>query len=1303
MLVLRGTAALSQFRIDKLLASLKARCPRIESMTTAYQFFVDTTTTLSGFEQNVLESLLHHGAEAPKLAENASLVLVVPRPGTISPWSSKATDIAHSAGLSAVSRIERGIAYSIVTRDGQPLSAGEIGHVATLLHDRMTQAVFLRLEDVNQLFHKAKPGQVRTVDVLSAGRDALSKANSEFGLALAEDEIDYLVSAYRELGRNPTDVELMMFAQANSEHCRHKIFRADFVIDGETKPLSLFDMIRNTHRQSSEGVLSAYSDNAAVFEGSLGARYFPDPEDAVYRRHIEPVHVLFKVETHNHPTAISPHPGASTGSGGEIRDEGAVGRGSKPKAGLVGFCVSNLSIPGYERPWENTGIGKPERIVAPLEIMIDGPLGGAAFNNEFGRPNIAGFFRTYEQWVPGASGQEVRGYHKPIMLAGGVGNVRVEHVQKGKIPPGSKLIVLGGPAMLIGLGGGAASSMASGSSSADLDFASVQRDNPEMERRCQEVIDRCNALGDNSPILSIHDVGAGGLSNALPELVHDSHRGANFELRAIPNAEPGMAPMEIWCNEAQERYVLAIAAERIEQFSSIAERERCPFAIVGEATEKEHLRLTDTHFRNTPIDLPMNVLFGKAPKMTRVVTHVSIPPQDFDTTKIELNDAIDRVLRVPAVADKTFLITIGDRTVTGLIHRDQMVGPWQVPVADCAITLTDYDGYSGEVMAMGERPPIALLNPRASAKMAVGEAITNIAAAPVGRLSDIKLSANWMAAAGYPGEDAALYDAVHAVGIELCPALGICIPVGKDSMSMKTVWDNGKKSVIAPLSLIISAAARLSDVRGSFTPQLRTDQGETELWLVDLGRGQNRLGASSLLQAYGALGSTAPDVDEPKWLVSFFNGLQDLRRRGIILSYHDRSDGGLFATVCEMMFAGATGVTITLEPNVEDPMGPLFSEELGAVLQIRSTDVAELHQRFEVAGLPAECLRPIGQLRGDDDLVIERDGVELTRRSRSELRRLWSETSYAMQALRDEPRSAAEEYELAQSATDPGMVPKVTFDPEENVARPFLDSVVVHERPKMAILREQGVNGQIEMAAAFDRAGFESVDVHMSDLHLGRVTLDGFRGLVACGGFSYGDVLGAGQGWAKSILYQAVTREQLVKFFKRPETFALGVCNGCQMLAALKDLIPGATHFPNLLRNRCEQFEARYSLVEIVESKSVLLAGMAGSVLPIAVAHGEGRMQFDNPESMKTLAADGQIGMRFIDHAGTPTEHYPENPNGSPQGLTGICNADGRVTLMMPHPERVFRNVQLSYCPPDWTGEHSPWSRLFQNARRWVG
>jgi len=1303
MLVLRGSAALSQFRVEKLLRLVQTRCPRVTVISARYVHLVDVSAELTAEQLSVLDRLLDYGPVASGDIENVSFLLVVPRPGTISPWSSKATDIAHAAGLSAVVRIERGIAYDLQTTDSRPLSGGEIAQTAAAVHDRMTQAVFLRVDDAARLFVQAKPQPLRTVDILGVGRRALEKANSDLGLALAEDEIDYLDVSYRELGRSPTDIELMMFAQANSEHCRHKIFRADFTVDGERMPHSLFDMIRNTHRQSPAGILSAYQDNAAVFEGRIGARFFPDPLTGIYRRHIEPTHVLFKVETHNHPTAISPHPGASTGSGGEIRDEGAVGRGSKPKAGITGFIVSNLAIPGFERPWESNPIGKPDRIVSALEIMIDGPLGGAAFNNEFGRPNIGGFFRSYEQAVPGSNGVEIRGYHKPIMLAGGIGNIRPEHVLKSTIEPGTKIVVLGGPAMLIGLGGGAASSMAQGSSSADLDFASVQRDNPEMERRCQEVIDRCNALGNSSPILSIHDVGAGGLSNALPELVHDSHRGANFELRNIPNAEPGMSPLEIWCNEAQERYVLAIAAERFEEFRAIAERERCPFAVVGEATELEHLRLSDSQFKNLPIDMPLNVLFGKPPRMSRVAERRPSVGTVFDTNGIALEDAVSRVLSMPAVGDKTFLITIGDRTVTGLIHRDQMVGPWQVPVADCAITLADYDGYTGEVMAIGERPPIALLDPAASARMAVSEAITNIAAAPIAKLSEVRLSANWMAAAGHAGEDAALVDAVRAVGLELCPALGICIPVGKDSMSMKTVWDDGKKAVISPLSLIITAAAALSDVRASFTPQLRTDLGQTTLLLIDLGRGRNRLGASSLLQAYNQVGEQAPDLDDPKLLVSFFAGIQELRRHDLVLAYHDRSDGGLLACVCEMMFAGGTGATVRLEGTPAQMLAALFAEELGAVVQVRSTEVPRALAVLQAAGVQAESLSDIGELRSDDLLVVESNGQVVYQHSRCDLRRIWSETSMAMQSLRDEPRSAAEAYELDTNPDDRGMVPLLTYRPEENVARQFLEAVVVHERPRIAILREQGVNGQVEMAAAFDRAGFESVDVHMSDLHQGRVDLAGFRGLVACGGFSYGDVLGAGLGWAKSILYQSLTRERLEQFFKRPETFALGICNGCQMLAALKDLIVGAEAFPRLIRNRSEQFEARFSMVEVTESRSILLAGMQGSLLPIAVAHGEGRMQFDDPRAVETLRANGQLGVRFVDHAGRPTDHYPENPNGSAGGLTGLCSSDGRVTIMMPHPERVFRNVQLSYCPPEWTGEASPWLRLFQNARRWVG
>jgi phosphoribosylformylglycinamidine synthase len=1304
MLVLRGSAALSQFRIEKLLRTLQNRCPDIGSLRAQYVHLVHLSGALTEDEQQRLESLLDYDVRnAPTATSASKVLLVVPRPGTISPWSSKATDIARGVGLASVSRIERGIEYVIDGIEGRTVSDASLSTATALVHDRMTQAVFPRIDDAAQLFVQAAPRPLGVIDLRGKGRAALTEANLHLGLALAEDEIDYLEAAYRELGRNPSDVELMMFAQANSEHCRHKIFRAEFNVNGERMPHSLFDMIRNTHRESPEGVLSAYQDNAAVFEGRIGARFFPEPQSGIYNRHIEPVHVLLKVETHNHPTAISPHPGASTGSGGEIRDEGATGRGSKPKAGIVGFAVSNLRIPGHERPWESQPIGKPERIVSALDIMIDGPLGGAAFNNEFGRPAIAGYFRSLEIAVDTKNGQEVRGYHKPIMLAGGLGNVRPGHVLKGTIDAGTKLVVLGGPAMLIGLGGGAASSMNQGTSSADLDFASVQRDNPEMQRRCQEVIDRCNALGEESPILSIHDVGAGGLSNALPELVHDSHRGANFELRRIPNAEPGMSPMEIWCNEAQERYVLAVAAHRFDTFKAIAERERCPFAEVGEATQAEHLRLADAQFQNCPIDIPLNVIFGKPPRMTRNAERLARPVSEFDTASVELADAITRVLRMPSVADKTFLITIGDRTVTGLIHRDQMVGPWQVPVADCGITLTDYDGFSGEAIAIGERPPLALLDPAASARMAVAEAITNLAAAPVARLSDIKLSANWMAAAGHPGEDAAMYDAVSAIGLELCPALGISIPVGKDSMSMKTVWDNGRKAVISPLSLIITAAASLSDVRGSFTPELRTDLGATTLVLLDLGRGQNRLGGSALLQAFSAIGKAAPDLDSPKILVDWFNALQILRQRGLVLAYHDRSDGGLFACVAEMMFAGGCGVTLELDELASDPIAALFAEELGCVLQVRTSDFSSVVQLIGDAGLPRECIRAIGSVREDQRFVICSGAAEIYSSTRSQLRRLWSETSAAMQALRDEPGSAREQLELDCDETDPGIRPVVTFRPEENVALSFLQPVMVQDRPKMAIFREQGVNGQIEMAAAFDRAGFECVDVHMSDLQSGRILLENFRGLVACGGFSYGDVLGAGLGWAKSVLFQPRTREQLEQYFRRNDSFALGVCNGCQMLAALKDLIPGAEEFPKLLRNRSEQFEARLAVVEVVESKSILLAGMQGSVLPIAVAHGEGRMQFDAANTLGRMAQNGQVGLRFVDHRGARTNHYPENPNGSPDGVTGICSADGRVTLMMPHPERVFRNVQLSYCPPDWAGEASPWLRLFQNARKWVG
>jgi phosphoribosylformylglycinamidine synthase len=1163
----------------------------------------------------------------------------------------------------------------------------------------MTESVLEHEADAARLFRHADPQPLATVDVLADGRAALEAANASMGLALAPDEIDYLVDNFRVLGRNPTDVELMMFAQANSEHCRHKIFNADFIVDGQKQDKSLFKIIRRSTEASPAGVLSAYSDNAAVMEGPEAGLFFPDPETGVYDFHREPVGILMKVETHNHPTAISPYPGAATGSGGEIRDEGATGRGSKPKAGLTGFSVSNLRLPDAVRPWEKD-FGKPSRIASALDIMLEGPIGGAAFNNEFGRPNIAGYFRTFEMEVPGPSGREIRGYHKPIMIAGGFGNIRGALVAKGEVPAGAAIIVLGGPAMLIGLGGGAASSMASGASEEDLDFASVQRDNAEMQRRCQEVIDRCCALGEASPIVSIHDVGAGGLSNALPELVNDSRRGARFELRKIPSDEPGMSPLAIWCNEAQERYVLAVAADKLDTFEALCRRERCPFAVLGNATAERTLVVTDAHFGNQPIDMPLSVLLGKPPKMVRDVKHAQAAQQPFSTAGIDLREAITRVLRLPAVADKTFLITIGDRTVTGLISRDQMVGPWQVPVADAAVTATSYDTFTGEAMAMGERTPVALLDAVASVRLAVGEAITNIASAPIDDIGKIKLSANWMAPAGHPGEDARLYDAVRTVGQELAPALGIAIPVGKDSMSMSTVWkENGEeKRVTAPLSLIVSAFAPATDIRRALTPQLRTDVGDTELLLVDLGAGKNRLGGSALGQVFGQLGDVPPDLDEPVRLKGFFAAIQELGGASKLLAYHDRSDGGLFITLVEMAFAGGTGVNIDLPPDSDDVLAQLFSEELGAVVQVRKSDAAQARACFARHGLDG-FIHACGGVTATNQIAIRKSGGVLFEEKRSVLRGIWSETTCAMQSLRDDPTCAAEEQASRCDAEDPGLVLRPSFDAQADVAAPF---IARGARPRVAILREQGVNGQIEMAAAFHRAGFEPVDVHMSDILAGRIELAGFRGVAACGGFSYGDVLGAGEGWAKSILYSARARAEFERFFARQDTFTLGVCNGCQMVSNLKEIIPGASLWPRFVRNRSEQFEARLALVRIEPSPSVLLAGMAGSRVPIAVAHGEGRAEFASAEARTALDNSGLVAARFVDHHGNPTEHYPENPNGSPQGLTAITTPDGRATIIMPHPERVFRSVQLSWRPDD-AGADSPWMRLFRNARVFVG
>ncbi|WP_043528160.1 phosphoribosylformylglycinamidine synthase [Litchfieldella xinjiangensis] len=1311
MLELRGAPALSAFRHAKLLTALRAHVPEVETLHADYVHFVDHDGELSGDEHDVLTQLLDYGTAADAADQDAPvgreghLFLVVPRLGTQSPWSSKATDIARNCGLQRVRRIERGIAYRVKLSGA--LSEDAFEAIVATLHDRMTESVLANASDAAKLFSRHDPAPLGQVDILEGGRLALERANTELGLALAEDEIDYLVDAFQGLSRNPSDVELMMFAQANSEHCRHKIFNAVWIIDGEAQPHSLFGMIKNTYQASPEGILSAYSDNAAVIEGSRAGRFFPAPltgkagEKATYATQDEPIHILMKVETHNHPTAIAPHPGAGTGAGGEIRDEGATGIGGKPKAGLTGFNVSNLRIPEFVQPWEAFDYGKPERIVSALEIMLEGPIGGASFNNEFGRPNLTGYFRTFEQDAVSADGIERRGYHKPIMIAGGYGNIRDGHVAKGEIPVGGKLIVMGGPAMLIGLGGGAASSMASGSSSEDLDFASVQRENPEMERRAQEVIDRCWALGEANPIRFIHDVGAGGLSNALPELVKDGKRGGVFELRNVPNAEPGMSPLEIWCNEAQERYVLAVAAEDLDTFEALCARERCPFAVVGEATEAHHLEVRDGHFDTQPVDLPMSVLFGKPPKMQREFERHQLDLPGVGLDNLDLREALDRVLRLPAVASKSFLITIGDRSITGQVARDQMVGPWQVPVADVAVTTASYDTHAGEAMAMGERPPVALIDPAASARLAVAEAITNLAAAPVAKLSDIKLSANWMSAADHVGENQALFDAVEAVGMELCPALGIAIPVGKDSMSMRTVWQDGdeQKSVTAPLTLAITGFAPVTDALRTLTPQINLEQDESDLILIDLGGGKNRLGGSALAQVYGQVGSECPDLDDAEDLKAFFSVIQGLNADGKLLAYHDRSDGGLLVTLLEMAFAAHAGLEIKLDwliDEVHEAVDALFAEELGAVIQVNRADTEFVLAQFAAAGI--DTCGVIARPRYDDQVRVTLFEEPLLETTRMLTQRTWSETSYRLQALRDNPESAKSEFDGLLDDRDPGLSAHATFDVDEDIAAPFVNLA----RPAVAILREQGVNGQMEMAWAFDRAGFESVDVHMSDILEGRVSLDEFKGMVACGGFSYGDVLGAGGGWAKSVLFNPRAREQFATFFARDDSFALGVCNGCQMFSQLKEMIPGAENWPRFVRNESEQFEARVAMVQVEQSPSILLQDMQGSRLPIAVAHGEGRAEFRDAGHLRTMQGSSQIALRYIDNYGLVTSRYPANPNGSPSGITGLTTPDGRVTVMMPHPERVTRAVTNSWRPTQWT-QDGAWLRIFRNARKWVG
>ncbi len=1295
ILRLRGRNALSTFRASKLTQSVVAAVPRISSLHAEFWHFVQLERDLSDAESRRLDRILTYGPADSTGGASGDLMLVVPRIGTISPWSSKATDIARHCGLGAVQRIERGIAYWIAARGGAVLSLDERVALEPLMHDRMTETTLDSFNDAARLFEHIQPQPLRTVDLLGGGMAALERANREMGLALSPDEIDYLAQQFGRIARNPTDVELMMFAQANSEHCRHKIFNADWVIDGRPQERSLFGMIRTTHENNPRGTVVAYADNAAIVEGAQISRFYPC-EGGEYIYSDELTHIVMKVETHNHPTAISPFPGAATGSGGEIRDEGATGRGAKPKAGLTGFTVSNLRIPGFEQPWEHNGYGRPRRIASALQIMLDGPTGGASFNNEFGRPNLAGYFRTYEQSVAG----EMRGYHKPIMIAGGIGNISARHAHKSELAAGAALIQLGGPGMLIGLGGGAASSMDTGANQEGLDFDSVQRGNAEIQRRAQEVIDRCWALGEENPILSIHDVGAGGLSNALPELVHAAKRGGRFDLRKVPSEEPGMSPLQIWCNEAQERYVLAIAPGSLERFQAMCERERCPFAVVGEATADGRLVVSDAVFGNHPVDMELSVLLGKPPKMTRDVAHVRRELLPLDTAGMDLREAAYRVLRLPAVADKTFLITIGDRTVGGLTARDQMVGPWQVPVADAAVTLMGFRTFRGEAFAMGERTPLALVSPEASGRMAVGEAITNIAAAPIASIGDIKLSANWMAAAGHAGEDAALFDTVRAVALDFCPQLGISIPVGKDSLSMKTAWEESgiRKEVTAPLSLIISAFAPVEDVRGTLTPQLRTDCGETALVLVDLGGGQCRLGGSALAQVYGVLGNEAPDIDHVSDIKQFFGVIQGLNRAEKLLAYHDRSDGGLFAAVCEMAFAGRIGVSLQFKtaPRGKSPIEILFNEELGALIQIRRTDLPAVRKAFSESGLE-RCFHSIGTLNQDDTLSITMGGTEIFHEKRGDLRRAWSETTFHLQLLRDNPECARQEYEHIQDDGDPGLGAKLTFDPGEDITAPTIGHGA---RPRIAILREQGVNGQIEMAAAFDRAGFVAVDIHMSDIIAGRASLKDYKGFAACGGFSYGDVLGAGEGWAKSILFNDRAREAFEAFFRRSGTFALGICNGCQMMSNLRELIPGAGAWPHFVRNQSEQFEARFVMVEVQRSPSLFFDGMAGSRAPIVVSHGEGYAEFSGPEARKT--AEALVALRFVDNRGAVTENYPGNPNGSPSGITGLTTPDGRFTILMPHPERVFRAVQNSWRPEGW-GEDGPWLRMFRNARRWCG
>ena len=1304
-LQIRGRHACSAFRLRRLLAKVRALNVPVAQLSARFWHFAEVTTALADDEAARLQQLLEYGPRDVKetaekdtadIEGRAFQCLVVPRLGTVSPWSSKATDIAHLCGLMKVARLERGVVYRYATQSGAPLDEAQRAALHDVLHDRMVETTLDHLDDATRLFEHHAPKPLASIALRERGRAALEEANAALGLALAEDEIDYLAEHFQALGRDPTDVELTMFAQANSEHCRHKIFNAQWTIDGAPQSHSLFAMIRETHKAHPQGTVVAYSDNAAIMRGTFGFRFYPDATQR-YQTRETLTHTLMKVETHNHPTAIAPYPGAATGSGGEIRDEGATGIGGKPKAGLVGFSVSHLRVPDLLQPWE-APLEKPERIVSPLTIMTDGPIGAASFNNEFGRPNIVGYFRTLE----GRWGDKHYGYHKPIMIAGGLGAIDEAHTKKKSLPPGTLLIQLGGPAFLIGLGGGAASSMASGENRSELDFDSVQRSNAEIQRRAQEVIDRCWQLGDANPIRSIHDVGAGGVSNAFPELIHDAGAGGVIELRKLPNEEPGMSPRELWSNEAQERYVLAIAPNDLPRFEALCKRERCPFAVVGTATGDGHLKVTDAHFNNAPVDVPLDMMLGKPPRMQRDVmrknqTHEALTLKETPTLK----EVLERVLQFPAVADKSFLITIGDRTVGGLIARDPMVGPWQVPVADCGVTLADFHHTHGEAMAMGEKTPLAIINAPASGRMAIAEALTNLAAADVVDWQRVKLSANWMAAAGQPGEDAALYDTVRAVS-ELCVKLGVSIPVGKDSMSMRTAWtanDGTARNIIAPVSLIVTAFAQVDDVRRTLTPQLQLDDGETQLLWLDLARGQRRLGGSTLAQVYGRIGHETPDVDNAETLLAFLQFIRKMNRQGKLLAYHDIGDGGVLVTLLEMAFASHAGLDIHFSDDAP-LLETCFAEELGAVVQIKTEDAAAVMQAAKKAGIAAMIVgAPRSNTRAN--IVVHHGKNQVLDESRVALQTLWSSTSLALQALRDAPKCAEETREALLDADDPGMQVRLTFDKNEDIAAPF---IARGARPKVAVLRDQGVNGQVEMAAAFDAAGFAAFDVHMSDILEGRTTLRDFKMIAACGGFSYGDVLGGGGGWAKSILFNARAFDDFSAFFARDDVLALGVCNGCQMMSQLRAMIPGAAHWPSFVRNLSEQFEARLPLVEIVETPSVLLRGMAGSRLPVVIAHGEGYTEY--VDAAQQERAQAFVAMRYVDHRGQATERYPFNPNGSPEGATAFTSEDGRFTIMMPHPERVYRAVQMSWRPRAWLNENcgegvgaSPWLRMFRNAR----